>query len=141
MNSAAPIAAIRFNGATHLFRSKSGSESSFSGTERRGPGSESVAASPQHLQGSVTASSSRPGTTSTGWSTDRNAGADTRIRYEPAGGTDSINVTINVTDLREQPEPEPEPVPVPALPGAGAVGLGLLLLGAARRALRARGGR
>jgi hypothetical protein len=33
----------------------------------------------------VSASGSRPGTASTVWSTDRNAGADTRIRYEPAG--------------------------------------------------------
>ena len=36
--------------------------------------------------------------------------------------------------------PESESVPVPALPAAGALGLALLLLGAARRVLRSRGG-
>ena len=38
------------------------------------------------------------------------------------------------------PEAESDPEPVPALPGAGALGLALLLLGAARRVLRSRGG-
>ena len=55
------------------------------------------------------------------------------------GGTDSISVTISVTDV-DEPPPGPEPEPVPALPGVGALGLALLLLGAARRVLRARGG-
>ena len=53
-----------------------------------------------------------------------------RMRVRTAGGSSEW------TEITSTPG-----TPAPALPGAGAVGLGLLLLGAARRALRARGGR
>ena len=57
-----------------------------------------------------------------------------RVRASTAGGSSAWSEEVTGT-------PTENPTPVPALPAAGAVGLGLLLLGAARRALRARGGR
>ena len=58
-----------------------------------------------------------------------------RVRASNAGGDSAWSAEATGT-----PESESGPEPVPALPGAGVLGLGLLLLGAARRVLRSRGG-
>ena len=71
-----------------------------------------------------------------GTRTGRHAGTPytVRVRASTAEGDGDWSEEVTGT-------PTENPTPVPALPGAGAVGLGLLLQGAARRALRARGGR
>ena len=54
------------------------------------------------------------------------------------GGSDTIMVTIRVTDVDESPLPGPGPEPVPALPLLGHLLLALGLAGAGARVLSRR---